>query len=405
MIQHTPTRIVVLDSLRGFALFGILVVNIGVFASAYYGTGLPDPAHGAPLDRALRYAVALLFETKFYLLFSFLFGYSFTLQMDAAARADAAFVPRFLRRLTGLALLGLAHGILLYPGDILWTYALLGGVLLLLKEMAPGRAARLGATLIASCACIWIALGLLTLLSGELPNPAEIQREAQLVTAAYRDGIAGTVAQNWNELTESVWFVLLCVQAPCALGMFLFGLAAGRGRLLSDPERLAPLLRRLLVLGLGLGLPGALVYAAWVEDPEGRSVLGLGLGLLTAPLLTGAYVALCLRVFRTPRGARLAAALAPAGKMALSNYLFQSLVCALVFTGYGFGLTGALAPAAVLLIALGLFTAQLTLSAWWLRHHPYGPLEWGLRALTLGAWPAWRRVELGVGELAREQAG
>ena len=84
-----------------FALFGILVVNIGVFASPYYGSGVVDPAFGRPLDLAASWVFGLLFETKFYLLFSFLFGYSFTLQMAAAERGQAAFLPRFLRRLAG----------------------------------------------------------------------------------------------------------------------------------------------------------------------------------------------------------------------------------------------------------------------------------------------------------------
>ena len=94
-----PARLQQVDALRGFALFGILVVNIGVFASPYYGSGVVDPAFGRPLDLAASWVFGLLFETKFYLLFSFLFGYSFTLQMAAAERGQAAFLPRFLRRL------------------------------------------------------------------------------------------------------------------------------------------------------------------------------------------------------------------------------------------------------------------------------------------------------------------
>ncbi|WP_425331188.1 DUF418 domain-containing protein, partial [Bordetella pertussis] len=135
-------RLAHLDALRGFALFGILVVNIGVFASVYYGTGLPDPAFSRPLDQWVNVLVAVLFESKFYLLFSFLFGYSFTLQIDAAQRAGAAFAPRFLRRLAGLAVLGLAHAVLLYHGDILLTYAVLGALLLALRRTAPERALR-----------------------------------------------------------------------------------------------------------------------------------------------------------------------------------------------------------------------------------------------------------------------
>ena len=87
----------------------------------------------------------------------------------------------------------------------------------------------------------------------------------------------------------------------------------------------------------------------------------------------------------------LARGLAPAGRMALSNYLMQSVVCAFLFTGWGLRLSGSVSPGVGLLIAVAIFLAQLPLSAWWLRRHAYGPVEWLLRALTIGAWPAWRR--------------
>ena len=132
-----PARLQQVDALRGFALFGILVVNIGVFASPYYGSGVVDPAFGRPLDLAASWVFGLLFETKFYLLFSFLFGYSFTLQMAAAERGQAAFLPRFLRRLAGLAALGAAHAVLFYHGDILLTYAILGLLLLCCRTLSP----------------------------------------------------------------------------------------------------------------------------------------------------------------------------------------------------------------------------------------------------------------------------
>ena len=102
-----------IDALRGFALLGILMVNAGSFASTYFGVGVVDPAFSRPVDHAVRWLVSFFFETKFYLLFSMLFGYSFALQMDAARRTGSVFVPRFLRRLLGLALLGLAHAWLL----------------------------------------------------------------------------------------------------------------------------------------------------------------------------------------------------------------------------------------------------------------------------------------------------
>src|SRR5690606_8857996 len=111
------------DALRGFALLGIFVVNITFMASGYPGNLVDDPAFSGPLDAAARFVVATLFSMKFYLLFSFLFGYSFVLQVEAAGRAGAAFVPRMLRRVLGLFVLGVGHIVLLYGGDVLTPYA------------------------------------------------------------------------------------------------------------------------------------------------------------------------------------------------------------------------------------------------------------------------------------------
>jgi uncharacterized protein len=108
-------RIADIDALRGFALFGILMVNITYLASAYRGTGLEDPGFDSPADRAVRFLLAMLFEAKSYLLFSFLFGYSFTLQMESAERGGARFAPRFLRRLAALFVLGAFHAVVSSP--------------------------------------------------------------------------------------------------------------------------------------------------------------------------------------------------------------------------------------------------------------------------------------------------
>ncbi len=133
----TGSRLQNVDALRGFALLGILVVNVWAFADPYYASTETNPTFDSGLDHAIRFLVSLLFETKFYLLFSFLFGYSFTLQMAAAERAGTGFVPRMLRRQSGLLAIGLLHGALLYYGEILSMYAVLGLILLACRNIAP----------------------------------------------------------------------------------------------------------------------------------------------------------------------------------------------------------------------------------------------------------------------------
>ena len=393
--RATHARLEQVDALRGFALFGILVVNIGIFSSPFYGAGIADPAYSQPLDLAVRWLIAWLFETKFYLLFSFLFGYSFTLQMAAAERSQAAFAPRFLRRLMGLALLGLAHAVLFYQGDILLTYALLGLALLLCRRMEPRRALRISLWLVVLTAALWAILGALSYLD-PVPPGYEAQYHADALAAidAYRGTVGTTIAQHVKELTGGMWFTVLFVQGPFAFAMFLAGYALGRRNALADPWREPRALWLLCALGLIPGLAGSALYAFTSLPSAGVAweLPGLAVDLLTAPLLSMSYAAALLLAMRTGPGARLAGWLAPAGRMALSNYLMQSVVCAFLFTAWGLRLFASVSPLAAFCIAVALFAAQLPLSAWWLRRHAYGPVEWFLRALTIGAWPAWRRA-------------
>lgn len=384
-------RLAVVDALRGFALFGILMVNITYMATAYQGFGTPAEV-GHPLDDTVRALVAALFEAKFFLLFSFLFGYSFTLQLASAERGGARFAPRFLRRLAGLFALGALHAVLLFPGDILTLYAVLGLVLFATHRIRPRRAVRAAMALLAGTAAAYALLALAMwqeggLDAGTAPAAADAARAAE----ALRDGPGSVVATHLAQLPD-VAFLLVFFQAPAALAAFLFGLAAGRCRALGDLARHRRTLRRLQHVGYTLGLLGGAVYAhASIGHPgTAYQVFALGVDVITAPLLAAAYAATLLRLAEGPRGRGMVAVLAPPGRMALSNYLGQSLVCALLFTGYGAALAGRVSPTEVAAIAVALFAAQAAASRWWLRRHRYGPAEWLLRAWTLLARPRWR---------------
>lgn len=393
-----PAREHAIDALRGFALLGILAVNVGSFSSSYFGTGVSDPAFSRPVDQATRWLVSLLFESKFYLMFSLLFGYSFALQMDSASRAGASFVPRFLRRLLGLGLIGAAHAWLLFVGDILVTYALLGLILLALRDMRPRATVALAVALIA---CMALAWGGIAWVVGRVPSELPLDflhAQAQEAMQAYRESAASAIAQRGYDLTAGgVWFVLAFVQAPCALAMFLLGLAAHRSGYLVAVARQPARLCRWMAWCLPVGLAGAWFYASAQAGggsrPEYMGLLALAVDMATAPFLTCGYVAALLWLLqRGPAGQALGAALAPAGRMALSNYLLQSLVGALVFTAYGFALIGRVPPWLVQAGALMLYAGQLMLSRHWMRAHAYGPVEWLLRAFTHWRWPVWRAV-------------
>ncbi|MET8704397.1 DUF418 domain-containing protein [Kitasatospora sp. NPDC004723] len=400
-----PARLADVDALRGFALFGILTVNITYLASAYHGTGVDEPGLGSALDTGVRAVVALLFEAKFFLLFSFLFGYSFTLQLDSAERRGARFTPRFLRRLAGLFVLGVLHAVLLFPGDILTTYAVLGLILLALHRIRPRTAVRTAVVLFAVTSTAYLLLAL-ALRGADGGDPAAVAADAQRATEALRGGFGSVVGAHLDQL-PSVVFLLVFFQAPAALAAFLLGLAAGRHRALSDLARHERTLRRLQAVGFPLGLLGAGVYtwSALAHPGVSAQVFALGVDVITAPVLAAAYAATVLRIARGRHGRRLVAVLAPPGRMTLTNYLTQSLVCVLVFTGVGAGLVGRVAPAGVALIGVALFAVQAVCCRRWLARHPYGPVEWLLRALTTLSRPRWRGAADGVADGAAAGAG
>ncbi|MEV4630552.1 DUF418 domain-containing protein [Micromonospora sp. NPDC049523] len=377
-------RIGDLDALRGFALFGILVVNIAFFASGYPFHLIPDPAYGSWVDQGTRWLVEFLFTMKFYLLFSFLFGYSFTLQIDSAVRRGVTFAPRFRRRLAGLFVLGVLHAVFLFHGDILTTYALLGLVLLAARGMRPKTASTLAAALLGLVALL---IALVAVRGGGLvPDDAVAVDAGARSTEALGGGLGSVLVEHLRAMPAMISALL--VQGPLALCAFLVGLAAGKVRLLADVTRHQVLLRRVQQVGYPIGLAGALVFAIGGGT---ANLTGLVLSILTAPLLMAAYVATALRGFHTGWGHRLAGILAPAGRMALSNYLGQSVAAVLIFTGIGLGLVGRVAPLPTLLIAVGIFGGQLLFSAWWLARFRYGPVEWLLRSWTEARRVGFRR--------------
>ncbi|WP_404949373.1 DUF418 domain-containing protein [Streptomyces sp. ARC14] len=391
-------RIVEVDALRGFALCGIFLANVLVMSGLDGLSGGSAGPTASGLDQVAHWLVMALVQTKFYLLFSFLFGYSFTLQMDAAERDGASFAPRMLRRLLGLFVLGALHAVLLYPGDILTTYALLGLILLAARAVDPARMWRAALRVYGVVAGLYLLLGAAVALvdTGEgdegLAASAASAASAAELAAAYRGGPADAVRANMDAWSDIL--VGLLMMGGMVVAAFLAGFVAGRRRLLADtgtPERTARL-RRICFWGLAVGLPGGVLMAAGTVGPLGArwEIPAFILGMLTAPALSAAYASGLLLWFTTPRGARLAARLAPAGRMALTNYLAQSVVMALVFTGYGAALYGRVGAAAVLGGTLLFYGFQLAASAWLMSRHRLGPVERLLRAVTLWGRPAPR---------------
>lgn len=372
-------RIHDVDALRGFALLGIFLVNITFMASAYPGNLVADPAYSGALDEAVRMGLEALVSMKFYLLFSFLFGYSFTLQLAAAERAEAAFVPRMLRRIAGLFVFGVLHTVFLYGGDILTTYAVACLILLWLRDIRDRTALRTAGWIYAVVLVSTVAAGLFVDTASFFPAADQARAEAADQTAAMLGGWGDIVGQHLSGLGLLV-AQALSLQGPTALAMFLLGMVAGRRGLLARVRGDEPVLRRTQWIGFPLGLAGGLAYA-WGGGPS--DTLAAAAGIASAPLLSAAYVATLLRLLHHPRTAWLRGALAPAGRIALTNYLAQSAIGLLLFTGIGVGAAGSVSPAGLVAVALTVFCAQLALSALWLRRFRYGPAEWLLRRITV----------------------
>ncbi|MEV7164959.1 DUF418 domain-containing protein [Streptomyces microflavus] len=389
-VMPGPHRIVEVDALRGFALCGIFLANVLVMAGIE-GRGGDGPS-ASGLDQGAHWLVMMLVQTKFYLLFSFLFGYSTTLQMDSAERDGAPFAPRMLRRLLGLFVLGALHAVLLYPGDILTTYAVLGLVLFAARTVDPARMWRAALWVYGAVAALYLLLGAAVALVDTGGGDEGLAASTAELTAAYRGGPADVVRANMDAWTDILAGLLM--MGGMVVTAFLAGFVAGRRRLLTGtgtPDRVARL-RRICGWGLAVGLPGGVLMAAGTVGPLGArwEIPMFIVGMLTAPALSGAYACGLLLWFTTPRGARLAARLAPAGRMALTNYLVQSLVMALVFTGYGAALYGRVGAAAVLGGALLFYGCQLAASARLMERHRLGPVERLLRAVTLWGRPTPR---------------
>ena len=376
------TRVHDVDALRGFAFLGILAVNITFMASAYPGNLVDDPSFASPLDDAARFTVAALFSMKFYLLFSFLFGYSFVLQMDAAERAGTAFVPRMLRRAVGLFVLGAAHIVLLYSGDVLTTYAVVCLVLLAMHRVRDTTAMRTAGAIYAVVVASLLVSALFLDSSAFMPGHSESLASAAAQTQAMLGSPADIIGQHISGLGLLV-LQAASLQGPTALAMFLLGMVAARRRLFVDIDGHEPILRTIQHVGFPIGLGGGIAYAAMGAD---TNTWATTISVVTAPLLTAAYVATLLRIMHSPKTAWVRTALAPVGRVALTNYLAQSAVGLLLFTGVGLGLAGQVSPPLLLVLTVVVFAAQAAVSAWWLKSHRYGPAEYVLRWFT-----TWRR--------------
>lgn len=379
----------VLDVIRGVAVFGILVVNVYAFS----GYGFISAAQKAALpvsgfDEMSDFLVGFLAEGKFYCLFSFLFGVGFAVFIQRASARGSDAIRLFKRRLVGLLLIGLAHTLFIWFGDILVTYAVLGFGLIPFVRLDDRVVLRWAAIMLLAP----IALYALLMALASLGPPPPVQSADTGLPPILQGAIDGIAHGHYFDLLRgNVIFTvanvvrrLVLMFFPRVLGMFLLGFYAGRAGIFANLDAHAALLRRVCAIGFAAGLPLSLVATELSNDIPGPPDLrGLGETIvqsISSPALALAYAAgLCLLFRRAPRAMR---ALAPAGRMALTNYLAQSVAGVLIFYGIGLEMFGRVSLTTALAGCLVFFAAQTIASRAWLSIAMFGPAEWLWRTFT-----------------------
>ena len=361
------------DYLRLAALFGIVVVNVGYMAFPVQ-EGFAGAAQQAMVDHVAEFLVNGVFLLKTYGLFSFMFGVGLAFQIRSTERRELAFGPLYRNRMIGLLLLGVAHGCLFFPGDILVLYAITGSVLYLWRDWPVRRLVRVGAALLA------LQIIVASVMAANYPaaDPEIAAFERQVMTEGGFFDVA---------IFRSISFAIvlatgLFFQGISALGWFCLGLAAVRSGMIDTPAHpLWTRARRLCLLpGVALSLLASAIWQ-W-HDP----VLGEVLVVLFAPLATLGYLGLIAALARPP-GPFLSRALM-AGGSSLSVYLGQSLVLSTIFTGYGLGLWDRVGPAMAVVIALAVTALLILALMLWRVWFRLGPFEWVLRRITQAGQPA-----------------
>lgn len=400
-------RVQAMDVLRAVALLGIVLMNIEGFAGPVMAavTGV-DPALSG-LDRAVDTAIYVLVQGKFYLLFSLLFGMGFATMRARAEAAGRAFGPMYLRRTLALLVIGVAHLLLVWSGDILTVYALLALPLLLVFRSVPTAqlpywAAGLYALNVTAVLGLH-AIGTLARLEPTMAaamdlalreEGAAIRALVAAERAAYGGGdYAAAVAQRALDALTMVPATLML--SGQILGMFVLGAWFSGSGAIARPRDFGRLYARLrwgaLPAGLALMLVSfALVPTIAYDRLDLTTGIALALSMFGGLGMCLGYVAWTLRGLDCPIAPALRW-LAPAGRMALTHYLAQSVVCTLVFYGYGLGWFEQVPRAWQAVLAVALFALQAAFSHVWLARYRFGPAEWLWRAVTYLQWPPLRR--------------
>lgn len=388
----------ILDILRGIALFGVCVANypvlsLYIFQSLEVRSAMPT----ARLDMIWRFIHLALIDGKFYTLFSLLFGIGFSIILLRCEKSGRNGLSVFYRRIGILILIGLAHILLLWEGDILLLYAILGMMLPLFRNVPDKTLMILIVLFILSpilIDTIKVASGGRWNMSRPLRRLAEAKDASLGITdnnfptwLLHHKSYPDLLKYNTSGILWRYMDLLDSNRLFKVFGIFLLGFVTGRKMIYTNLEANRVLLRRIKFWGFLAGLPGSIAYA-WFNGgqslPAPAGLLDTVLYSLSVVPLALAYAsATALLFLRNPLHSGLKVFAAP-GRMALTNYIMQTVMAIVIFYGLGFGWGATMGLVYVVFIAIGIFTLEIVWSHWWLRFFHYGPLEWIWRQLTYG---------------------
>lgn len=385
-------RVESIDVLRGLALFGIIAANIRGFAGPAVAYIDPAMMWSGFADRLAQAFIDTFIQGKFIAIFSFLFGVGFAVQLSRAEARGGAFGSIYVRRLTGLLVIGLIHGLLIWWGDILLPYALTGLLLMLSRRSNDFSITFWGIALYLVPALLILFVAALPLLTG-MPMPADplpSVDELQSMVAIYGEGSWIEIQKQRVEDAFVHNWAYAPLMIPQLLGLFLFGVLAWRKRLFTPSPESLPRYRTAMILGFTIGITGNAIatIAAWYSPeplfPPTVDVLPIFLVReLTNPALSLGYILLVILLCQNDRWRKRLRRAGAVGRTALTNYLLQSVLATLIFYSYGFGLYG-MGPATLLIPTVLIFAFQLWISPLWIERWRFGPVEWLWRSITYG---------------------
>lgn len=398
---NAANRIVYLDILRGIAIFFIFSANI-VWFSGYFEFPAENilPAASFPFDKYFELIMYTLVDGKFYSIFSLLFGIGCAIQYDSLIKLNKPFAPFFRRRMLWLLVIGLTHLIFLWDGDILTLYALLGLALIWFVNLNNKQLLKWAAFLIALPILNWLVINSVGWNYPAYFYDFNVQYNQHLGLPIYvwegtamtdypahikNDNLLDFFKVNIGNSINRFAAILAEGRAFKVLGIFLIGLWAGRGILNDNLLNNTSFLKKVAIWGICIGLPIS-VSRTWIANFSSQDefwslmkTLSYALGTVPLALSYAAFLALLYK-----KNMRFLNLFAPVGKMALSNYLLQTLLATIIFYGIGFGFGGKFGYTLIIGIAVIIFSLQVIFSKWWLKSHKFGPMEWIWRQLTYG---------------------